>query len=70
METRRNLMETISQSRPKVVSIDESSMTFLCEDGNEYPLMEGCEDLTVEELQKAVDQAKTTAMDIISKIGE
>ena len=63
-------METISQSRPKVVSIDESSMTFLCEDGNEYPLMEGCEDLTVEELQKAVDQAKTTAMDIISKIGE
>ena len=70
METKRSLMEAILQSHLKVVSIDESSMTFLCEDGNEYPLMEGCEDLTVEELQKAVDQAKTTAMDIITKIGE
>lgn len=63
-------METISQSYPKVASIDNSSMTFLCEGGDEYPLMEGCEDLTVEELQKAVDHAKTTAMSIICEIGE
>ena len=70
METRRSLMEIVSQFHPKVASVDKSSMTFLCEGGNEYPLMEGCEDLTVEELQKAVDHAKTTAMSIICEIGE
>jgi hypothetical protein len=52
----------------KVVSIDIENMLYTCEDGNEYPLMDGLETLSIEELQKHIDSAKQTTLDIIKKI--
>ena len=52
----------------KVVSIDTKNMLYSCNDGNEYPLMEGLETLPTEELQKCIDSAKQTTLDIIEKI--
>ena len=52
----------------KVVSIDTENMLYICDDGNEYPLMDGRETLSIEELQKHIDSAKQTTLDIIEKI--
>ena len=52
----------------KVVSIDTEKMLYTCDDGNEYPLMDGLETLSIEELQKYVDSAKQATLDIIEKI--
>lgn len=52
----------------KVVSIDTENMLYICDDGNEYPLMDGLETLSIEELQKHIDNAKQTTLDIIEKI--
>ena len=52
----------------EVVSIDTENMIYTCNDGNEYPLMDGLETLSIEELQKCIDSAKQTALDIIEKI--
>ena len=52
----------------KVVSIDTENMLYICDDGNEYPLMDGLETLSIEELQKHIDSAKETILDIIEKI--
>ena len=43
-------------------------MLYICEDGNEYPVMDGLETLSIEELQKHIDSAKQTTLDIIEKI--
>ena len=48
----KDLKTMIDEQNLKVVSVDKEQGTFLCADGNEYPL-EG--DLTVEELQKHLD---------------
>jgi len=34
----------------QVLSIDKENMVYTCSDGNEYPLMDGMEKLTVDEL--------------------
>ena len=52
----------------EVVSIDTENMIYTCNDGNEYPLMDGLETLSIEELQKHIDSAKQTTLDIIKKI--
>lgn len=52
----------------QVVSIDTENMLYTCSDGNDYPLMEGCENFTIEELQKHIDNAKQATLDIIEKI--
>lgn len=52
----------------EVVSIDAKNMLYTCNDGNEYPLMDGLETLSIEELQKCIDSAKQTTLDIIKKI--
>lgn len=52
----------------KVVSIDTDDMLYMCNDGNEYPLMDGLETLSIEELQKHIDSAKQATLDIIKKI--
>lgn len=52
----------------KVVSIDTKNMLYTCDDGNEYPLMDGLETLSIEELQRHIDSAKQTTLDIIEKI--
>ena len=33
----------------KVVSIDTDNMLYTCDDGNEYPLISGLENITIEE---------------------
>ena len=52
----------------KVVSIDTENMLYTCDNGNEYPLMDGLETLSIEELQKHIDSAKETILDIIEKL--
>lgn len=61
-------MDIVSEIHPKVVSVDHENMTFLCEDGIEYPLMEGCENMTIEELQKVIDKAKSVTISIIGQL--
>ena len=43
-------------------------MLYTCDDGNEYPLMDGLETLSIEELQKHIDSAKQTTLDIIENL--
>ena len=43
-------------------------MLYTCDDENEYPLMDGLETLSIEELQRHIDSAKQTTLDIIEKI--
>ena len=44
----------------KVVSIDTENMLYTCDDGNEYPLMDGLEAFSIEELQKYIDYCLIT----------
>ena len=42
----------MNQYTVKVVSIDKENMAYNCDGGNEYPLMDGMELLTVDELRE------------------
>ena len=52
----------------KVISIDKENLTFLCNNGIEYPLMEGCENMSVSELQHFINEANSTVQSIVDKI--
>ena len=52
----------------KVVSIDKENQLYTCNDGVEYPLMEGCENFTIEELQNFIDDAKDATISILKNI--
>lgn len=65
-----NIIENMEKNTIKVVSIDTENMTYICDDGNEYPLMDGLENLSVEELQKHIDNARKTTIDILKNIEE
>ena len=52
----------------QVISIDKENQLYNCNDGIEYPLMEGCEDFTIEELQNFIDNAKDTTINILKNI--
>lgn len=60
----------MENNAPKVVSININDMSYTCNDGNDYPLMEGLQNLTVEELQKHIDNAKETTINILKQIEE
>ena len=64
----KKISELMKHKNIKVVSIDTENMLYTCDDGNEYPLMDGLETLSIEELQKYVDSAKQATLDIIEKI--
>ena len=64
----KRIGELMKHKDIKVVSIDTENMLYICDDGNEYPLMDGLETLSIEELQKHIDSAKQTTLDIIEKI--
>ena len=49
----------------QVISIDKENKLYTCNDGIEYPLMEGCEYFTIEELQNFIDNAKDTTINIL-----
>ena len=64
----KRISELMKHKNIKVVSIDTENMLYACDDDNEYPLMDGLETLSIEELQKHIDSAKQTTLDIIEKI--
>lgn len=64
----KRISEFMKHKNIKVVSVDTGNMLYTCDDGNEYPLMDGLETLSIEELQKHIDSAKQAALDIIEKI--
>ena len=64
----KRISELMKHKNIKVVSIDTENMLYICDDGNEYPLMDGLETLSIEELQKYIDSAKQITLDIIKKI--
>ena len=73
MKTKINIIkeiERMQQNKLKIVSIDKENMLYTCDDDNEYPLMEGCEDLSVEELQQQLDLAKITTCDVLKQINK
>lgn len=65
-----NIIEKMEKNTIKVVSVDTNNMTYTCDDGNEYPLMDGLENLSIEELQKHIDNACKTTIDILKNIEE
>ena len=66
----KKTIETMKEQNLQVLSIDKGSMIYTCSDGNEYPLMDGMEELTVDELQKQLDNAKQTTYNILKQIEE
>ncbi len=54
----------------KVVSVDKENGTFLCDDGNEYPLLDGLDDLTTEELEHQINKARRTTIEFLKGICE
>lgn len=62
------IIENMEQKNIKVVSIDVDNMLYMCDDGNEYPLMDGLENLTVEELQEYINKARLTTINILKEM--
>lgn len=62
------LIHNMESKNIKVVSIDNENKTYTCDDGMEYPLMDGCEDFTIEQLQHFIDNAKTATIGILNSI--
>ena len=57
------------EKKLKVVSIDKENATFLCDDGNEYPLLEGLDNLTKYEIEEQINKAKKTTLEFLEEIG-
>lgn len=64
----KKIIENMEQKNIKVVSIDVDNMLYMCDDGNEYPLMDGLENLTVEELQEYINKARLTTINILKEM--
>ena len=62
------IVENMEQKYIKVVSIDTDNMLYMCDDGNEYPLMDGLENLSVEELQEHINKARLTTINILKEM--
>lgn len=63
------IIENMEQKYIKVVSIDTDNMLYMCDDGNEYPLMDGLENLSIEELQEHINKARLTTINILKEMG-
>lgn len=64
----KRIIENMEQKTIKVVSIDTDNMLYVCDDGNEYPLMDGLENLTVEEMQEHINKARLTTINILKEM--
>ena len=64
----KKIIEDMEQKNIKVVSIDVDNMLYMCDDGNEYPLMDGLENLTVEELQEHINKARLSTINILKEM--
>lgn len=60
----------MEQNNIKVISTDTENMIYTCDDGNEYPLMDGLEALSIDELQNHINKAKQTTIAILKQIEE
>ena len=67
---KEKLIHKMESKNIKVVSIDKENKTYTCEDGIEYPLMDGCEDFTIEQLQYFIDHAKAATLGMLKTIEE
>ncbi len=63
----KKIIKNMEQKNIKVVSIDTDNMLYMCDDGNEYPLMDGIESLSVEELQEHINKARLTTINILKE---
>lgn len=70
MIEKKNLKDKMKETPIRVESIDKENMIYRCSDGNDYPLLEGSENITVEELQKCLDEAKNSVITLIENLGE
>ncbi len=66
----KRIINSMNNKNIKVLSIDKNNMTYICDDGNEYPLMDGTEDITIEELQQQIDNAKITTNNILKQLNK
>lgn len=64
----KKIIENMEQKNVKVISIDTDNMLYMCDDGNEYPLMDGLEILSVEELQEHINKARLTTINILKEM--
>ena len=62
------IIDNMEQNNIKVVFIDTDNMLYMCDDGNEYPLMDGLETLSVEELQEQINKARLTTINILKEM--
>ena len=62
------IIENMEQKYIKVVSIDKDNMLYMCDDGNEYPLMDGLENLSMEELQEYINKARLATINILKEM--
>lgn len=71
MKANKDIIQRLMENNTlKVVSINISDMTYTCNDGNDYPLMDGLQNLTIDELQKHIDKAKEATINILKQIEE
>ena len=71
MKANKEIIKKLMENNAlKVVYINIHDMTYTCNDGNEYPLMDGLQSLSVDELQKHIDNAKETTINILKQIEE
>ena len=70
MIEKKNLTDKMKAAPIRVESIDRENMIYRCSDGNDYPLLEGSENITVEELQKCLDEAKSCIITLIENLNE
>jgi hypothetical protein len=54
----------------KIISIDRENGTFLCDDGNDYPLLEGLEEMSIQELENRINKARTFTIEFLKEFGE
>lgn len=64
----KKIIKNMEQKNIKVVYIDTDNMLYMCDDGNEYPLMDGLEILSVEELQEHINKARLTTINILKEM--
>ena len=67
---KEKLIHKMESKNIKVVSIDKENKTYTCEDGMEYPLVDDCEDFTIEQLQYFIDHAKAATLGMLKTIEE
>lgn len=69
MKANKEIIKSLMKNNTlKVVSINIDNMTYTCNDGNDYPLMDGLQNLSIEQLQKHIDKAKETTINILKQI--